>query len=267
MSALEKIPCYDPAKVESLMQVSCRLRLSKRALRGTLFGLSFWLVICLMIAARLGAQGESSDKLPMYGQPKIPRPDNLRQADESFIRESTLRYGSRLTASNILANQGWTAVRNKQADVAMQRFNQAWLLNPKNFSSFWGFGAVLSERGRLSEAIEQLETARELTEDPRQRVALLCDLGTVHSEYAARLPKERQLDRAHHFVVANSRFAESLDLDPQYAPSWREWAMSLYEQERYSEAWIRVRRVRELRAEPLPAEFLNKLTAKMPEPK
>ncbi len=29
---------------------------------------------------------------------------------------------------------------------AMLRFNQAWLLNPKNYSAFWGFGAVLSEK-------------------------------------------------------------------------------------------------------------------------
>jgi len=75
------------------------------------------------------------------------------------------------------------------------------------------------------------------------------------------------LDRAHHFVVANNRFTESVELDPKYAPSWREWAFSLYEQERYSEAWLRVRRARELIAEPFPPDFINKLSAKMPEPK
>jgi len=48
--------------------------------------------------------------------------------------------------------------------------------------------------------------------------------------------------------------------------SWREWGISLYEQERYSEAWVKVRRAQELRSEPFPAEFLKKLSAKMPEP-
>jgi tetratricopeptide (TPR) repeat protein len=232
-----------------------------------LFGLLLWLLVCFLTPGSLAAESDGTEKLPMFGQPKIPRPDHLKKADEAFIRDSTLRYGSRLAASNALANQGWTAIRNKQADVAMQRFNQAWLLNPKNFSAFWGFGAVLSARGQLAEAIEHLETARVLTEDPTQRVALLCDLGTVHSEYAAGMPKEKQLDRAHHFVVANSRFAESIDLNPQFALTWREWAISLYEQERYSEAWLRVKQARQLRAEPFPPDFLKKLSAKMPEPK
>jgi hypothetical protein len=75
------------------------------------------------------------------------------------------------------------------------------------------------------------------------------------------------LDRAHHFVIANNRFTESLELNPKYAPSWREWAMSLYDQERYLEAWIKVKQARELQAEPFPPEFLKKLAAKMPEPK
>lgn len=203
----------------------------------------------------------------MFGQPKIPRPDHLKKADEDFIRNTTLRFGNRNAASNALAAQGWSAVRGGQPDAAMQRFNEAWLLNPKNFRVFWGYGALLSERGRLKEALEHLETARELIDDPAQRVALLCDLGTLHSEYASRLPRDRDLERAQHFVLANSRFTESLENDPAYATSWREWAMSLFEQERYSEAWVKVKQAREYRAEPFPPEFLKKLSEKMPEPR
>lgn len=214
-----------------------------------------------------GAQSDGPDKLPMFGQPKSVRPENLKKADDDFIRDSTLRFGNRIAGSNALTAQGWTAIRARQPDVAMQRFNQAWLLNPKNYRVFWGFGALMSEHGRLAQALEHLETARELVDDPTQRVALLCDLGTVHSEFAARLPSDRQLERAQHFVLANSRFTESLENDPNYAMSWREWAISLYEQERYSEAWVKVKQARENRAEPFPPDFLKKLSAKFPEPK
>ncbi|HVO91334.1 MAG TPA: hypothetical protein VMT22_00750 [Terriglobales bacterium] len=213
------------------------------------------------------AEGDATDALPMFGQPKIARPENLKQVDEAFVRDATFRYKTRQAASSAYVSQGWNAVRSGQLDAAMLRFNQAWLLNPKNYGVFWGFGAVQSQRGKLGEAIEYLETARELIDDPVQRVALLCDLGAVHSEYAGRLPVERQLEKAQHFVLANSRFTESLDNDPHYAPSWREWAMSLYEQERYSEAWIKVKQARENQAEPFPPAFLKKLSAKMPEPK
>lgn len=207
------------------------------------------------------------DSLPMFGQPKIIRPDNLKQADEVFIRDNTLRYQTRQAASNAFATQGWAAVRAKQLDTAMLRFNQAWLMNAKNYGAFWGFGAVLSARGRIAEAIEALETARELIDDPTQRAALLADLGTLQSEYAASLPADRQLERAQRFVLANSRFTECLENDPNFASGWREWAMSLYDQERYAEAWIKLKRARDLRAEPFPPAFVKKLSAKMAEPK
>lgn len=213
------------------------------------------------------AQSDPTELQPMYGQPKIVRPENLKQADEAFVRDAVLRFKNRQSASQAYAAQGWNAFRAGQLDTAIRRFNQAWLLNPKNYSAHWGFGAVLGQQGKLSQALEHLENARQLVDDPVQRVALLCDLGTVHSEYAARLPKERELERAQHFVLANSRFTESLENNPKYAPSWREWALSLYEQERYSEAWVKVRQARANGAEPFPADFLKKLAAKYPEPK
>lgn len=237
------------------------------------FRLTFCVVVLLVgiffhLARSGAAEGaDDPDLLPMFGQPKISRPEKLQKADEAFIRDNTLRYKSRQAASMAYAGRGWSAIRIKQLSSAMLLFNQAWLLNPKNYQAFWGFGAVLSQQGRLSEAIDQLETARELIDEPAQRAALLSDLGTVHSEYAARVPSTQQLERAQRFVVANTRFTECLETDPGFAAGWREWAISLYEQERYSEAWARVKRARELRAEPFPPEFLQKLSAKMPEPK
>jgi tetratricopeptide (TPR) repeat protein len=231
----------------------------------------FIVLLCgLVLWVDLGPAAEvapNPDTLPMYGQPKIPRSEAQKSADEGFVRDNTLRFRNRAAGSVAFAAQGWTALRAKQVDVAMQRFNQAWLMNPKYYGAFWGFGAALSERGRLIEAIEQLETARTLIDEPAQRPALLADLGALHSEYAVRLPADKQLDRAQHFVLANSRFTESVDNDPNFASAWREWAMSLYDQERYSEAWVKAKRVQELGGEPLPAEFLKKLSAKLPEPK
>jgi tetratricopeptide (TPR) repeat protein len=230
-------------------------------------GALFFSLHVLFTMPALCADSDPTDTLPMFGQPKITRSEDLKKSDDAFVRDSTLRFGNRQAGSNALATQGWTAVRSGQHDLAIRRFNQAWLLNPKNYSVFWGFGAVLSAKGKLSEALGYLETARELVDDPKQRVALLCDLGTVHSAYAARLPADRQLERAQQFVLANNRFSESLEIDPGFAQSWREWAISLYDQERYSEAWLRVKKARELQAESFPPEFLQKLSAKMPEPK
>jgi tetratricopeptide (TPR) repeat protein len=244
-------------------------RFSTRLRWTTLIGQILCWFACVFVfigSEARGAEKESADNLPMYGQPDLARSDNAKKADEEFIRNAVAKYGNRQTASNALASEGWTLVRNGKADAALQRFNQAWLLNTKNFQAFWGFGAVLSERGNIAEAIGQLERARELMGDQPQRVALLSDLGTLHSEYAVRMPPEKSLDRAGQFVLANNRFTESLEIDPKFAPSWREWAISLYEQGRYAEAWAKARRAKELNAEPFPPGFLQKLTEKMPEP-
>ncbi len=199
----------------------------------------------------------------MYGQPSIKRSEAGKQTDEAFIREATQQYGDRQAGSRALADEGWKYLRSGKPELAIIHFNQAWLLDAKNYQPYWGFGAILSDQGILPDAIEQLETARELVEDQKQKVALLADLGAVYSAYASRMPVDNQLDRAQYFVNANQCFAESLDLDPNYPASWREWAFSLYEQDRFSEAWLRANRAMELKAEAFPADFLNKLREKM----
>lgn len=218
-------------------------------------------------AALAIAQAQPGETLPMYGQPGIVRPDDLKKADAAFARQATTKYGSPGAASRVWASQGWASLRDGKPDLAIEQFNRAWLLNSKNHQVFWGFGAVLSEQGKLEAAVEQLTVANQLIDEPAQKVALLSDLGSVYSELAARLPEDKQLDRAQYFVKANQCFAESLEIDPKYAPSWREWAISLFRQERHSEAWIKAKRAIELKAEPFPEGFLNELRKKVSEAK
>jgi tetratricopeptide (TPR) repeat protein len=213
-------------------------------------------------AALAMAQSQPGDNLPMYGQPGIVRPDDLKKADAAFARQATTKYGSPGAASRVWAGQGWSAMRDGKPDLALEQFNRAWLLNSKNYQVFWGFGAVLSEQGKLEGAVEQLSVANQLIDEPAQKAALLSDLGSVYSELAASLPQDKQLDRAQYFVRANQCFAESLEIAPNYAPSWREWAISLYRQERFSETWVKAKRAIELKAEPFPANFLKDLERK-----
>lgn len=223
-------------------------------------------LLALPVAA--AADDPNPDTLPMFGQPVLMRTERLKQADEAFIKNAVGKFGNRSAASHATVAQGWEAIRHGTPMAALRRFNEGWLLSPYNPGVFWGFGAVLSQQGKLPEAIEHLETARDLMSgDGKQRVQLLADIGAVRSAYAASLSRERELERAHHFSAANQRFAESLERDPEYAPSWREWAISLYDQERYLEASIKATRARELKAESFPADFLRKLNSKIAEPK
>ena len=211
------------------------------------------------------AQGAAAaeDVSPVYREPGVIASIPLKKPDEDFVRASVAKYGSRTSASKVFAAQGWKLLRNNQRELALQDFIRAWQLDDKNYQVFWGFGAILSEQGTIKEAIDQLEIARELNDDSSQRVQLLTDLGVLHSEYASRMPPADQLGRAHRFVLANNRFAESIEIDQNHAASWRAWAISLYAQERYSEAWIKAKRALELKAEPFPVVFVERLRDKM----
>src|SRR5262245_27813468 len=134
-----------------------RLASSKcKSIIATMFAALF----LLFSSAGAGDPSADPDTLPMFGQPAIPRSEARKKSDESFIRDNTLRFKTRPAGAIVFAAQGWTALRAKQLDLAMQRFNQAWLMNPNYYGAFWGFGAILSQRGQLVEAIEQLESAR-----------------------------------------------------------------------------------------------------------
>ena len=214
-----------------------------------------------LICSRGAYAAEEPEKHLTFGRPDLIRPNP--KADEAFLREAASKYPNREAASRAFAAQGWMQLREGKSEPALQSFHRAWLLNEKNHQPFWGYGAILAERGNLLDAIEELNTARELIHDQKEIVALLVDMGTVNSAYAAGLSRDKQLDRAQYFVRANQCFTESLETDPDYAAGWRAWALSLYDQERYSEAALKAQRAQELKAEPFPAKFLRDLKNKI----
>lgn len=226
------------------------------------------LVVALLLAScATPPSGERVDNLPMYGQPQLTRPDALKKADEEFINQAAAGLGSREQASKAWAAQADRFMAQGNLDFAMRRYNQSWLLNPSNYQPHWGFGRVLIERGKVDAAIEHLERANQLVDDPYQRVALLADTGTAYSIKADQTPASRAAERARNFQRANRLYEESVAADPKYGNAWSRWASSLYFEGRYAEAWEKVNKARSLDASAVPPAFLRALASKMPEPK
>lgn len=212
------------------------------------------------------AQEQRIDNIPMYGQPAIPRPEHLRKADEDFIKEAVTGLGSREVASKAWFAQGEEYMQKRDLDFAMRRYNQSWLLNPNNYQPYWGFGRVMLERGKFEEAVQHLETAKGLVDDQYQKTAVLIDLGTAYSVRATSVVKSDVPEGARLFSLANQTYSAAMSLDPAYGNGWRRWAMSLYEQGEYAQAWEKVKQARTHNARPLPPAFLRALEQKMPEP-
>jgi len=78
--------------------------------------------------------------LPEYGN--IPKSAGQKQADEEFIIASLIQDTTHRKASETMVNHGFRYLMRGDVKTAMYRFNQAWLLDPKNENAYWGFGAI-----------------------------------------------------------------------------------------------------------------------------
>ena len=139
-------------------------------MRKAALSLTAWALVAGPFDA-LVAQEQRIDSIPMYGQPAIPRPDNLKKADEDFIKEAVAGLGSREAASKAWFAQGEEYMQRRDLDYAMRRYNQSWLLNPGNYQPYWGFGRVMLERGKFEEAIQHLDKAKSLVDDQHGKAA------------------------------------------------------------------------------------------------
>lgn len=227
-----------------------------------------WIGVALAIAlwGCTASSGPRIDNIPMYGQPDMPRPDFMKRGDEAFIREAVKPFnGSRELASKAWAKEADRFFRSGNLDYAMRRYNQAWLLDDKNYLSYWGFGQVMMVQEKYDDAIKFYEKARLLIDDNYQKPPLYTDLGLAYSFKATRIHGADDT-RKQYFDVANQYFQQSSEFDRKYAVVWEAWANSLYEQQKYAEAWDKVKTAKEL-GRVIRPQFLERLRSAMPEPK
>jgi len=237
-------------------------------MRGRRFQVSLAMLLALLLLAgcATGPRGPRIDNIPMYGQPEIKRPDFLKKADEEFIQQVATKFPDRKKASTIWWLQGEKYMSEGNLDYAMRRYNQSWLLDPENYQPYWGFARVAVVRDKWDDSIKFLTKAEALCKDPYQKAALLSDFGAAYSIRASALPASQTKDRARYFALANTKFIESTKLDPKYEGSWYFWAQSLYREERFADAWEKLKKSRAL-GQKNTEVFASKLAERMPEPK
>lgn len=97
------------------------------------------------------------NELPMYGLCK--KTAEQKRADEKFIQQMAQRFQSHTDAADYFAGVGWNTFYKGDRSLAIKRFNQAWLLNPKNQLALWGFAAISLDRGQAKEAAHYFRLA------------------------------------------------------------------------------------------------------------
>lgn len=223
------------------------------------------LLLSLMILFAMGAshaQKTRIDEVPMYGGMDRSAIPELKAGDEKLIADTTRQWGSREKASLAFTGQGFRFYARDQLDMAMRRFNQAWLLDPSNPHAYWGFGAVLHDQDRMCDAMAHYEKALSfnhyisgLYPDAARAISLCGVQNKVLSD------EERQKL----FTRADARYREAAERDQNKGYVYVSWATVQYLRGDYAQSWSAVKKAQENGAQ-LPPRFMTLLKSKMAEP-
>ena len=140
---------------------------------------------------------------PEYGN--LPKDKEQIKADNDFIATVLKLDTTRQKASENLVKLGFSYLYQGDLQTAMFRFNQAWLLNPKNENAYWGFAAVYFSFNDDVEALKQLEKGLLLNPNSAN---LLTDKATIYTGYHVSKNDMTYLDKA------ISLFNKSYKIDP-----------------------------------------------------
>jgi cytochrome c-type biogenesis protein CcmH/NrfG len=91
--------------------------------------------------------------LPKYGG--IAKTAEQLESDSIFIKTALKELENPRKASDYMVKLGFDFLAKGDPKQASYRFNQAWLLDPKNENVFWGFGGIYFLFNDHEKALEQ----------------------------------------------------------------------------------------------------------------
>lgn len=94
------------------------------------------------------------NQCPMFGG--VEKNEDMKSADEAFIKKTEELGISREDGAKFSIKLGWKYFLNADYASAMQRFNQAWLLDPSNGDVYHGMAAVVAERDKDVDSADAL---------------------------------------------------------------------------------------------------------------
>lgn len=220
---------------------------------------------CAAAPMKIESGGTPIDQVPMYGGMDRTSIPELRAGDEKLIQDTTKAYGSRAAASTAFANNAFTYYKQDKLDLAMRRFNQAWLLNPDNPEPYWGFASILHDQGKYCEGVKLLELGA--SKGPLQK-AHIPDLAVLYAACARHgqgLQPQERLD----LLRKSTETFQKGEGDPEVAKPYLyfQWTRAHHALGEYTAAWEKVREYRKHTSEPFDPRLIKTLSEKLPEPK
>lgn len=188
------------------------------------------------------------DLQPEYGN--VPKTKEQIEEDRQFIaivlkQDSTNRKGS-----EHLIKLGFTYLYRGDLETAMRRFNQAWLLDPKNENAYWAYAAVYFTFNDIEEASKQLDKG--LLLNPKSS-NILTDKATIYMTGYMNTHNIADLNKAIDI------FIQSYKIDSLNQNTLFKLSVAYFYKQDCSNAWKYYNECMKLGGEPISKEYTQAL--------
>jgi hypothetical protein len=197
--------------------------------------------LLLILISSMPTSADSS-LLPMYGGEDRKNNPELSKKDNEFIVKATRSFSGREHAAEGYVERGFDMYSQNKSNKAMQRFNQAWLLNPNNPYAYLGFGLLLKDEKKSCKANAMFMQAHKkgLNES-----GFLADY--AHTTTVCALTKENQLQKKL-FSDTNDLYNLAIQTpnDALRAYVYHSWAKSYFLQKDFSNSLAMIEQSKKL---------------------
>ncbi len=181
----------------------------------------FWIAVIFFVSGC--AVMSSKEMQPMFG-------GNHRRLSEKpvhaeFIQQHVNEYGTQKAASIAVAQTGWANMKKGQLNIAMKRFNQAWLLDTTNYHAYWGFAQILHQYGDKKKFFH-IQKAHQLAPHIQE---ILLDQGMYHGLEGFKKMSFNSIKlAARQLSQSEAAFQKAAKINSNNCELYIRWAEALY---------------------------------------
>ena len=223
----------------------------------------FLFVLVALLIIPSSAHCERLNEIPLYaGHEKTKE---MIALDEEFIKSASGHFnGSKEKAAEYFIAKGWSFIKKGNWRTAVKRFNQSWLLDPKNPNVYWGLAAAMGDKGDFKLSCELFEKGTIL--HPKA--------GHFYCDYAITLLKSirwgannKTASIALRSQKAEKLLKKALSMVKDFPPAYFFLGVANFYQEKYQTAWEMMEKAEQLGFPLEGDDFVAKLEAKLPRKK
>jgi len=182
----------------------------------------FFLTLSFLLVISVSSFAEPSElQVPMYDA-----------TDSSFIASAINSFGTSEHASEGYVERAFDNYSSNKFEKSMQKFNQAWLLNPDNAYVYLGFGLLLKKKEQTCPSYKMFKLANE---KGLKEKGFLADYAYTTSQCAL-LKEEKEKQQL--FIASNNLHQTATEIANErlLAYVYHSWAKSYVLQEDFAKA-------------------------------